>query len=76
MKHPIRSILASACAALGLVAGSASAQMADWEAKLYEAAKKEKEFTVYTSHYNTEDAAALCSAFEQKYPGVKCQTLT
>jgi len=46
--------------------------MADWESKLYEAAKEEKEFTVYTAHYNTETAAALCSAFEAKYPGVKC----
>jgi len=54
-------------------AGSAAyAQMPAWEQQLYEAAKKEKEFTVYTTHYNTEDAASLCSAFEKKYPGVKC----
>lgn len=51
---------------------SAHAEMPAWEAALYEAAKKEKEFTVYTSHYNTETAAAICSAFEKKYPGVKC----
>lgn len=54
-------------------AGSAAyAEMPAWEQQLYEAAKKEKEFTVYTTHYNTEDAANLCSAFEKKYPGVKC----
>jgi iron(III) transport system substrate-binding protein len=54
-------------------AGSAAfAQMPAWEQELYDAAKKEKELTVYTSHYNTEDAASLCSAFEKKYPGVKC----
>ncbi|MFA7666063.1 MAG: extracellular solute-binding protein [Burkholderiaceae bacterium] len=73
MNLKIRTVLAATFAAAGLsMAGAASAQMADWEAKLYEAAKQEKEFTVYTSHYNTEEAAALCSAFEQKYSGVKC----
>ncbi|HRO58800.1 MAG TPA: extracellular solute-binding protein [Burkholderiaceae bacterium] len=68
----IRSALASLCVAFGFAAAPAAAQMAPWEAELYEAAKKEKEFTVYTSHYNTEEAAALCSVFEAKYPGVKC----
>lgn len=72
MKPRIRTILASAFAALGFVSGSAGAQMADWEAKLYEAAKAEKEFTVYTSHYSTEMIANICAAFDKKYPGVKC----
>jgi iron(III) transport system substrate-binding protein len=57
---------------LSTAAAGAHAQMTDWEKQLYEAAKKEKEFTVYTTHYNTEDAASLCSGFEKKYPGVKC----
>ena len=35
------------------------------------AAKKEKELTWYTAHYNSETAAALCQGFEKKYPGVK-----
>jgi iron(III) transport system substrate-binding protein len=55
-----------------LFAGSAFAQMAGWEKDLYEAAKKEKELTIYTAHYNTEEAARLCAAFEKKYPGIKC----
>lgn len=55
-----------------LLAGSAFAQMAPWEKDLYEAAKKEKELTIYTAHYNTEEAARLCAAFEKKYPGIKC----
>ena len=55
-----------------LFAGSAFAQMAPWEKDLYEAAKKEKELTIYTAHYNTEEAARLCGAFEKKYPGIKC----
>ncbi|HKW95694.1 MAG TPA: extracellular solute-binding protein [Methylomirabilota bacterium] len=44
----------------------------DGEKALYEAAKKEKEFTWYTAHYNSEAAAAICRGFEKKYPGVKC----
>ncbi|HJR01424.1 MAG TPA: extracellular solute-binding protein [Methylomirabilota bacterium] len=44
----------------------------DGEKALHEAAKKEKEFTWYTAHYNSETAAALCQGFEKKYPGVKC----
>ena len=59
-------------AALALAAGPARAQMPGWEKALYEAAKKEKEFTVYTAHYNTETIADLCAAFDKKYPGVKC----
>lgn len=58
--------------ALTLAAIPASAQMPAWEKELYEAAKKEKQFTVYTAHYNTEEAASLCAAFDRKYPGVKC----
>jgi iron(III) transport system substrate-binding protein len=70
----IRAILAPVGIALGIAAAPASAQqqMAPWEAQLYEAAKKEKEFTIYTAHYNTEEAARICAAFEQKYAGVKC----
>jgi iron(III) transport system substrate-binding protein len=57
---------------LAIASSSALAQMPAWEKELYEAAKKEKEFTVYTAHYNTEHAADLCAAFEKTYPGVKC----
>jgi len=42
------------------------------EGQLYEAAKKEKELTWYTAHYGSETAAAVCSGFEKKYPGIKC----
>jgi iron(III) transport system substrate-binding protein len=59
-------------AAFTLAAGAAFGQMPAWEKDLYEAAKKEKELTVYTAHYNTEEATRLCAAFEKKYPGVKC----
>jgi iron(III) transport system substrate-binding protein len=73
-KSQFRTLLAPLCLALGLSAApiGASAQMAPWETALYEAAKKEKEFTVYTAHYNTEEMARICSAFDAKYPGVKC----
>ncbi len=42
------------------------------EAALHEAAKKDKEFTWYTAHYDSQTAAAVCQGFEKKYPGVKC----
>jgi iron(III) transport system substrate-binding protein len=64
----------SVCLAAGLAMSAvpASAQMQPWEKELYEAAKKEKPVTVYTAHYNTEEAANLCAAFEKKYAGLKC----
>ncbi|MEZ5738254.1 MAG: extracellular solute-binding protein [Burkholderiaceae bacterium] len=67
--------LAAAGFALSMVTPSALAEMAPWEAKLYEAAKKEKSFVVYTSHYNSETAADLCNAFDKKYPEVKCNVV-
>jgi iron(III) transport system substrate-binding protein len=64
--------LAVVAAAL-LLSGTALAQMPAWEKTLYEGAKKEKEFTIYTAHYNSEIAANLCKGFEKKYPGVTCK---
>ena len=66
------TIAAVAVFALALVGSAAVALAFDGEAALLEAAKKEKEFTWYTAHYNSETAAALCQGFEKKYPGVKC----
>ena len=40
--------------------GSTAALAFDGEPALYEAAKKEKEFTWYTAHYNSETAVAIC----------------
>lgn len=65
-------VLGSLAASLSLLAFSAAAQMQPWEKSLYEAARKEKPITVYTAHYNTEDAQSLCQAFEKKYAGLKC----
>ncbi len=56
---------------LGAGAGALAAAF-DGEPQLYEAAKKEKELTWYTAHYDSETAAALCGGFEKKYPGIKC----
>src|SRR5947207_14735528 len=61
----------TAACALGAGAGAPAAAF-DGEAQLFEAAKKEKELTWYTSHYDSETAAALCAGFEKKYAGVKC----
>lgn len=51
----------------------APARAFDGEKELHEAAKKEKEFTWYTAHYNTETAAAICNGFDKQYPGVACK---
>ncbi|MGH7349494.1 MAG: ABC transporter substrate-binding protein [Candidatus Rokuibacteriota bacterium] len=63
-------------AVLGVLAivggGSVPAVAFEGEHALHEAAKKEKELTWYTAHYNSETAAAICQGFEKKYPGVKC----
>lgn len=71
-RNTIRCLLTLLGAVLTIAAAPARAQMPAWEKELYEAAKKEKQLTVYTAHYNTEEAANLCAAFEKKYPGVKC----
>ena len=65
-------LLLAVAAVVALAAAPASAQMAPWEKELYEAARKEKPITVYTAHYNTEEAQNLCNGFEKKYPGLKC----
>jgi iron(III) transport system substrate-binding protein len=68
-----RSLLAALAVLLGLALGTAGPAVAfDGEKALHEAAKKEKEFTWYTAHYNSETAAALCQGFEKQYAGVKC----
>ena len=73
MSHnTIRCFLALLGAALTIAAAPVRAQMPAWEQQLYDAAKKEKQFTVYTAHYDTETIADLCMAFDKKYPGVKC----
>jgi iron(III) transport system substrate-binding protein len=63
-------LLTVTLAVLLALAGGAAAF--EGEAQLHEAAKKEKEFTWYTAHYDSETAAAVCNGFEKKYAGVKC----
>jgi iron(III) transport system substrate-binding protein len=73
MNRNIALFVAAAAACLSLASAPVrAADMQPWEKQLYEAAKKEKPITVYTAHYNTEEAAKLCAAFEAKYPGLKC----
>ena len=72
MRMVARSIRVALAAALAALALPALAQMAPWEQALYDAAKKEGQFTVYTAHYDTETIADICAAFDRKYPGVKC----
>jgi len=55
-----------------IVALAVPAYAFEGEKELYEAAKKDKPFTWYTAHYDSETAAAVCNGFEKKYPGIKC----
>ena len=57
---------------VALLALASPALAFDGEQPLYDAAKKEGQLTWYTSHYDSETAAAVCNGFEKKYPGVKC----
>jgi iron(III) transport system substrate-binding protein len=72
MHRLLKGFATALVAALAFSVEPAQAQMAPWEQALYDAAKKEKEFTVYTAHYDTETIADICAAFDKKYPGVKC----
>ena len=73
MSHnTIRCFLALLGTALSIATTPVRSQMPAWEQQLYDAARKEKQFIVYTAHYDTETIADLCTAFDKKYPGVKC----
>src|SRR5436309_15086840 len=55
-----------------LLACAAPAAAFEGEQALYEAARKQKELTWYTAHYNSESAAAVRNGYEKKYTGIKC----
>ncbi len=57
---------------VALLVAAAAVDAFEGEAQLHDAAKKEKEFTWYTAHFDSETAAAVCNGFEKKYAGVKC----
>ena len=71
----MRQVLALVFAAVVALAVPAwsNAWAFEGEKELYEAAKKEKQFTWYTAHYDSETAAAVCNGFEKKYAGLKCE---
>lgn len=62
----------AALAAAAIVAGPASAQMADHEKALYDAAIANDETTItwYTAHTGGETAQAVGRRFEELYPGI------
>src|ERR1700740_644911 len=68
---PMRQLAALVLAAV-LAAVVPAAYAFEGEKELYEGAKKDKPFTWYTAHYDSETAAAVCNGFEKKYPGIKC----
>lgn len=66
------AVLMAAC--IGVLSGPAAAQ-SDREKQLYDAAKKEREFTWYTAHYDQALATNIGNAFTQKYPGVQANVI-
>lgn len=61
--------------ACALLPAAALAQMTPHETALYEAAKKDGEFTWYIAQYDAETADLVGKAFENKYPGVKANVV-
>ena len=69
----IAAILGAVCI-VALGAAPATAQ-SDREKQLYDAAKKEREFTWYTAHYDQALSTKIGNAFTQKYPGIQSNVI-
>jgi iron(III) transport system substrate-binding protein len=70
-KRPLFAIIAG----LG-VAGRAAAQaMPPHERELYDAARREGEITWYSGQYNAETSEAVGRAFNERFPGVRCNVV-
>jgi iron(III) transport system substrate-binding protein len=67
---------AAAAAAVGGPAIRAAAQdMPAHERELYEAARREGEITWYSGQYNAETSEAVGRAFNERYPGLRCNVV-
>jgi iron(III) transport system substrate-binding protein len=62
--------------AIGGAASRAAAQdMPAHERQLYEAAKREGQITWYSGQYNAETSEAVGRAFNERFPGVRCNVV-
>jgi iron(III) transport system substrate-binding protein len=67
---------AAALVGVGGKAFRAAAQdMPAHERELYEAAKREGEITWYSGQYNAETSEAVGRAFNERYPGLRCNVV-
>ena len=70
-----RQMLALAAWSAAATKAWAQAPMHDQERALYEAAKREGEITWYTGQYSADASEAAGRAFNERYPGVRCNVV-
>ena len=67
--------LASAITVGGAASRAAAQDLPAHERQLYEAARREGEITWYSGQYNAETSEAVGRAFNERYPGVRCNVV-
>jgi len=70
-----RQMLALAAWSAAATKAWADTPMNPQEAALYEAAKREGEITSYTGQYSADASEAAGRAFNERYPGVRCNVV-
>ena len=79
MRHVTkRRFLAAVAGALGGLAarrGAQAQELLPHERELYGAAKREGEITWYSGQYNAETSEAVGRAFNERYPGIRCNVV-
>jgi len=67
--------LTAGVAAGGAAFRAAAQDMPAHERQLYEAARREGEITWYSGQYNAETSEAVGRAFNERYPGLRCNVV-
>ncbi|MGG5886582.1 ABC transporter substrate-binding protein [Falsiroseomonas sp. HC035] len=67
--------LTTGFAIIGSTKHAAAQDMPAHERQLYEAAKREGEITWYSGQYNAETSEAVGRAFNERFPGVRCNVV-
>lgn len=67
--------LGAGFAILGGTRAAAAQSLPPHEQALYEAARREGEITWYSGQYNAETSEAVGRAFNERYPGVRCNVV-
>jgi len=70
-----RELLLAAAAANAWVTPGRAQDLPAHERELYEAAKREGEITWYSGQYSAETSEAIGRAFNERYPGLRCNVV-